>query len=248
MAQRAVQKDAKGRPPDRRYVGQNAVESELLIGRKAGKNRPNYDLLRALHVSDSEPLSHDAVQIESVWVYTLRESQLVQKREGTTEYKLFAESLLPNTETEVAIRLDTDLLIKRASNLGFSEEGVRALQEFPTRCNNRAQSLIESEGTFYEDYGMPTIVKFYSKLGEMLEEVEGEGGFLLNIGWGGGWKTKTVTNPLTLDSDEEYEQIRETFSLGRRNSDTFPKTRRIVLRNNQPWMPMGWVSLVPIRR
>ncbi len=248
MAQRAVQKDDKGKLPDRRYVGQIAVENKLLIGRKAGKNRPNYDLLRALHVSDSEPFSPDAVQIELVWVYTLRGNQLVQKREGTTEYKLFTESLLPNTETEMVIRLDTDLLTKRASDMGFSKEGVRAVQEFPTRCNNRAQSLIESEGIFYKDYGLPTIVKFYSELGEMLEDVEGEGGFLLNVGWGGGWETKTVTNPLTLDLDKEYEQIRQTFNLGRRNSDIFPKTRRIVLRNNQPWRPMGWVSLVPIGR
>ncbi len=250
MAQQAVQRDERGHPHhDRRYVvGQNTVENQLLIGRNAKGNRSNYDLLRAIHVSDSPSLAPETVQIELVWVYTLRGNQLVPKREGNTEYKLFVESLLPNTETEVVIRLDTELLEGRAlKELGFSEQSGHALKEFPTLCNNRAQSLIESEGHFCKDYGLPEMAHFYVELYNKLEEVEAEGGFLLNIGWGGGWETKTVTNPLTDGLDREYEQIRRTFNLGKRDSQEFPKTRRIVFRNNQPWMPLGWVSLTPKR-
>ena len=53
---------------------------------------PNHDLLRALQVSDTEPLEIDALAIEMAWTVTRNQNnELVQKIDGRTEYKNFVE-------------------------------------------------------------------------------------------------------------------------------------------------------------
>jgi len=246
-ARRAVQRDQHGKYPDRRYVARNTLERDLLIGKVPNRaNESNYDLLRALHIGDSEPIDPEQAQIGLAWVHTLRNGQLVQKRAGGEEYKMFLEWLPVGVQTHLTIRLDERLLQgDYPQHLGFAEKQVKALREFADACNKRARSMIEHEGEFYETYGLPAIAKFYQTLGNRLQQIEAQGGFLLNIGWGGGWEMKTVTNPLTVDLDEEYERIRQTYNLGRRGSDVFPKTRRLAYRQSQPFAPLGWVALIP---
>ncbi|GBC92897.1 hypothetical protein HRbin15_01374 [bacterium HR15] len=246
LAQKVVQRDERGRLSPREWVGRETVERELLIGRGRG-NESNRDLLRALHISDSEPIDPDKVQIGLVWVYTLRGNRLEQKRVGNEEYKMFLEWLPTSVETRLTITLDEGLLQGTAkADLGFSNQQKEALHGFIDACNKRASSLIESEQGFYKkDYGLSAIAQFYGRLHQRLNQVETQGGFLLNIGWGGGWKAKTVTNPLTEGLDEEFEQIRRLYKLGKRDTDVFPKTRRVAFRNNQPHAPLGWVALIP---
>ncbi|CUU34972.1 MAG: type III-A CRISPR-associated RAMP protein Csm5 [Armatimonadetes bacterium] len=245
-ARRITQRDDKGRTPDRRYVGRNVLERDLLIGRAPDKaNESNYDLLRALHVGDSEPIDPDRVQIGLIWVHTLRNNQLVQKRVNGEEYKIFAEWLPSGVQAQVAIRLDEQLLTQYSTRLGFNDAQVKAIRDFAAVCNARAKAVMESEQSFYQDYGLPRIAQFYQGLSRQLQSVESKSGFMLNIGWGGGWEVKTVTNPLTEDLDEEYWDIRRTYSLGRRDSNAFPKTRRLAYEGNQPVAPLGWVALYP---
>lgn len=246
-ARHAVQKNQQGKHPDRRYVARNTLERGLLIGKVSNRaNESNYDLLRALHIGDSEPIDPEQAHIGLAWVHTLRNGQLVQKRAGGEEYKMFLEWLPAGVQTHLTIRIDERLLeesYRRA--LGFNDSQVEILYEFANACNERASAIVDHEGRFYEDYGLPTIAKFYQGLDERRQQVETQGGFLLNIGWGGGWEMKTVTNPLTEGLDDEYRKIRQTYNLGHRNSATFPKTRRIAYQGNQPFAPLGWVALVP---
>jgi|YNPMSStandDraft_1061717.scaffolds.fasta_scaffold28743_2 CRISPR-associated protein Csm5 len=246
-ARRAVQKNQQGKPPDRRYVARNTLERDLLIGKVSNRaNESNYDLLRALHIGDSEPMDPEQAHIGLAWVHTLRNSQLVQKRAGGEEYKMFLEWLPTGVQTRLTIRIDERLLEgKYRQDVGFDDNQVQALREFANACNERARAVIEHEGEFYEDYGLPAIAKFYQMLDNQLQQIAKQRGFLLNIGWGGGWEMKTVTNPLTENLDEEYERIRQTYNLGRRGSDEFPKTRRVAYQGNQPFAPPGWVALVP---
>jgi CRISPR-associated protein Csm5 len=209
-------------------------------------NESNYDLLRALHVSDSEPVDAKQVQIGLTWVHTLRNNQLVPKRVGQEEYKMFVEWLRVGAQTRLTIRIDERLLEgKYRQDIGFRDDQVNALREFAVACNERAAALMEHEAAFYEDHGLPAIARFYQTLLDRLQQVERVGGFVLNIGWGGGWETKTVTNPLTEGLDEEYERIRQTYNLGRRGADVFPKTRRVAYQGDQPFAPLGWIALIP---
>jgi len=246
-ARRAVQRNQQGQPPDRRYVARNTLERDLLMGKVPNRaNESNYDLLRALHVSDSEPVDAKQVQIGLTWVHTLRNNQLVPKRVGQEEYKMFVEWLRVGAQTRLTIRIDERLLQgDYLQQLGFGKAQVETLRDFTVACNERATALMEHEAAFYEDYDLPAIARFYQTLLKRLQQVEAQRGFVLNIGWGGGWETKTVTNPLTEGLDEEYERIRQTYNLGRRDSEEFPKTRRLAYRDNQPFAPLGWVALIP---
>jgi CRISPR-associated protein Csm5 len=242
---RILERDERGRLAPRERVGQKTVE-RLLLGRHTGRNDSNYDLLRALHISDSEPIDPEKAQIGLAWVHTLRNGQLVQKQVGQEEYKMFLEWLPVGVQTRLTLRLDERLLEGAyPKQLGFRDNQIEVLRGFVAACNGRASMMIDHEGGFYEDYGLPAIAKFYQMLNQRLQQIEEQGGFLLNIGWGGGWETKTVTNPLTVDLDEEYERIRRTYNLGRRDSEEFPKTRRLAYRDNQPFAPLGWVALIP---
>lgn len=246
LAEKAVQCDEHGKLPSREWVGREVLERKLLIGRCRGGNESNYDLLRALHVADSEPLAPEQVEIGLAWVYTLSGNRLVQKRAGNEEYKMFLEWLPTGIQTRLTITLDKGLLQGHAkADLGFRNEQVDAMRQFKDACNERADSLIESERRFYEKYELDTIARFYQELQNRLSQIEAQGGFMLNIGWGGGWETKTVTNPLTEDLDEEFKRICQIYRLGKQNADVFPKTRRVAFRNNQPYAPLGWVALIP---
>ncbi|MFQ3610514.1 MAG: type III-A CRISPR-associated RAMP protein Csm5 [Fimbriimonadales bacterium] len=241
-------KQSNNKPSDRRYVARNTIERELLVGKTTDRaNESNYDLLRALHVSDTEPIESDHLQIGLIWVYTLRNGQLVQKRQGGEEYKIFAEWLLTKVQTRLSVQIDTILLRKNYSQaLGFKQHQIQVIRDWTALCNKRSRAIAEHEAEFYEDFGLPTIARFYTNLLSRLDSLEAQGGAILNIGWGGGWEMKTVTNPLTEGLDDEYEQIRQTFRLGRQNADIFPKTRRVAFQNNQPHTPLGWVALIPV--
>lgn len=236
-----------GKPHDRRYVARNTIERDLLIGKATGKaNESNYDLLRALHVSDAEPIESDHLQIGLIWVYTLRNGQLVQKRQGSEEYKIFAEWLPAKVQTRLSIQIDETLLREKyARTLGFKEEQIEVIRDWISLCNSRSKQIMEYEARFYENYALPDVARFYQSLLKRLESLEQQGGALLNIGWGGGWEMKTVTNPLTEGLDDHYEDIRDVFKLGHLESDIFPKTRRVAFHNNQPHAPLGWVALIP---
>jgi len=246
-ARHAVQKNQRGKPPDRRYVARNTLERDLLIGKVSNRaNESNYDLLRALHIGDSEPIDPEQAHIGLAWVHTLRNGQLVQKRAGGEEYKMFLEWLPARVQTRLTIRIDKQLLEgKYRQDIGFNDNQVQALRKFADACNERASEIIRLESKFYEKSGLPAVGKFYQTLKERLQQVKANGGFLVNIGWGGGWEMKTVTNSLTEGLDDEYWKIRQTYNLGHRNSATFPKTRRLAYRDDQPFAPLGWVALVP---
>jgi CRISPR type III-A-associated RAMP protein Csm5 len=255
-ARQMTQRDQRsGRTHDKRYVARRVLEKPLLTGDKSPrKNKPgadldpNYDLLRALHIADSEPIDPARVEVGLVWVYTIRGRSLAQKVEGGGEYKMFAEWLPAGVQTTIEITLDEHLLrdsVRR--DLGFSENDGHLVHEFAAHCNMRSKTLIESERDFYQEYQLQPLEQFCKALEKHLEQVESQGGFLLNIGWGGGWETKTVLNPLTEDLDQEYNQIRQTYRLGRRNAP-FPKTRRVAFQQNQPYAPLGWIMLTPLEK
>lgn len=74
---------------------------------------------------------------------------------------------------------------------GFNEQQLVMLKP----KNERASSLIESEGAFYEEYNLAVARQFYRQLNTRLQQAERAGGFLLNIGWGGGWEDENRAQP-----------------------------------------------------
>lgn len=251
LARQTLQRDRNNRLPDRRYVARRVLEKELLVGKNARIRHdvdPNHDLLRALHVADSDPVAPEQVEIGLVWTYTIRNNALVQKRAGGEEYKMFAEWLPEGVQSTLTITIDQHLLSGSVrSQLGFKEDKAALITAFARHCNERTRLLIESEREFYDHYALNALKEFYEGLEKRLGSITQAGGLVLNIGWGGGWEMKTVLNPLTDGLDDEYDQIRHAYQLGRRNSE-FPKTRRVAFRDGEPYAPLGWIALTPLRQ
>ncbi|MGC8785143.1 MAG: type III-A CRISPR-associated RAMP protein Csm5 [Armatimonadota bacterium] len=233
----------------REWLGQ-PIERKLL-----GKD-PNHDLLRAVQVTDSEPVGLEQMEVGLVWTYTLRNGQLVPKREQEGEYKAFAEWLKAGTGLHTAIRIDDTLFSPQANaELGFKDAKAKAVRELHEVCNQYADALIRRQLEFARKYQMPVLRGFYARLHERRQALKGRA-FLLNLGWGGGWEAKTVgdiVQELLRDEDyDDFADLRERFKLGQdpqtRKVDVrspFPHTRLIAYRNGAPAYPLGWVLLEP---
>lgn len=216
------------------------------IERKALGKSPNHDLLRAVQVFDTQPVDLSNLRVALTWTYTLQGGQLKEKREGNSEFKIFAECFKHGTEMVSTIRIDEALFGREVKKqLNFQDRQVQSIRQLAKTCNHFATGLIDSECEFYEDYGLKHLQGYCDYLMNVRESLP-EGAFLLNIGWGGGWEPKTIGVHEFLEEDD-FRNLRSRYSLGRQNSDIFPKTRRVVYVQGVPRFPLGWVSLEPIR-
>jgi len=228
----------------REWLGQHV--EHMVLG-----HNPNHDLMRAIQVSDTAPVSLDRLAVGLVWTYTLRGNQLVEKREQDGDYKALVEWLTPDTTLRLALRLD-DFLFTEAANRELRFRGARAqaVQQLAHTCNAYARTIIMAEREFYTTYGPDSLRDLYAELEAMLSALP-DGAFLLNIGWGGGWEVKTIGDLLrkVLGADG-FRQLRQRYRLGvapRTGQITpnapFPKTRRIAYEGGAARWALGWVKM-----
>lgn len=226
------------------------------IERKVLGKDPNHDLMRAVQVGDSESVSLEQMEVGLVWTYTLRNGQLVPKKEPEGDYKAFAEWLKEGMALQVVIRLDETLFSEQANEvLQFRGAKEQAVRQLPQICNEYARALLRRQKEFAQKYQMPVLRDFYAELEQKLQKLP-QGAFLLNIGWGGGWEAKTVGDIvqelLHDDQFDDFADLRERYKLGadprthKIDPDApFPHTRLIAYRNGSPAYPLGWVLLAP---
>lgn len=215
---------------------------------------PNHDLMRALQVSDSKPLSRDLLTIGLIWTYTLRSNRLVEKQDNQGDYRTFAEWVNPNARTATAIRTD-EYLFTDSANKGLKFRGAKeqAIRNLAQTCNDYYRSVIRTEKEFYADHSLYALEDFYADLEDVLEGLP-QGAFMLNIGWGGGWEFKTLGNLIKLLlSKPAFNQLRQRFKLGEdprtreiHLNAPFPHTRHIAYDQGAPMWAMGWVVLDPL--
>lgn len=223
----------------RQWLGQ-PIERAVL-----GHN-PNHDLMRAVQVVDSRPVAIEHLAVGVVWTYTLRGDRLVEKREPRGDYKSFVEWFLPGTTLRLDIRLDDFLLEDAAKKeLQFRDAQEQAVRRLARTCNAHAQARMASEKDFFAAHGPAVVHDFYQELEATLSALP-EGAFLLNTGWGGGWKVKTLGDLLCAALGQAgFQKLRQQHRLGRNPEAPFPKTRRLAYEGGAAQWPMGWVQLSP---
>lgn len=244
--------ELRGNP--RRATPAKPIEQKVL-----GRN-PNRDLLRALQVSDTTAIDLSALEIGTAWTVTLNSNgQLVQKIDKNQEYKIFIEQIQRRQRLTFSVKIDEWLLKEPASaQLGFDSSQGDVLRNIAGVCHWVIGDLIQREREFFKDYDLSEIANFYDQLHHLNGNLP-PGTFLLQIGWGTGYDSKTVAPLFTYDeSDPEAAQellddLRERFRLGESRSQprtydwrAFPKTRRILYRGQNPIAPLGWVKISPI--
>lgn len=239
-----------------RRLGQSREWLAQPLEREVLGHDPNHDLMCAIQVSDTVPVSLERLAVSLVWTYTLRSNRLVEKREQDGEYKAFVEWLTPDTVLGLDIRVD-DFLFTASANrdLRFRGEKEEVVRQLAQTCNAYARGIIVAQKVFYAEHELNVLRDVYSDLEATLEGLP-DGAFLLNIGWGSGWEVKTVGDLLQAAlGTAGFKQLRQRYHLGEDPRThqiypnvPFPHTRRIAYESGVPTWPMGWVKLVPARR
>ncbi len=218
---------------------------------------PNHDILRALQVSDTVPLASDAFEIGTAWTVTLdQDNKLVQKIDDGKEYKNYVQQIQAGQNLTFTLKID-ELLLRELekTRLHFSDLQEETLRNIVKVCRLEADALMQSEREFFEYYELPNIPEVYDKLIDENADPP-EGTFFLQIGWGTGYHANTVNAIFTDDKDAPEElllDLRNRFRLGESRSRRghydkreFPKTRRILYREQNPIEPLGWVKISPL--
>ena len=194
---------------------------------------PNHDLLRALRISDSEPLpSAEQIVVMPSTTYSLRDGIL----KPNTRLRIFVEALPIGTSMEGRWIIDKLLISDEVAKVLGLDQRRDWLKHTAEYCRHFAAKLIEGEIQFYA--GQPSIRRFYHQLTQRLDAME-DNAFLAQIAWGTGWKAKTLGIALGPDL---LQEIRRRFRLGKRGM-IFPKTRRLVGDVQNALLPFGWVSV-----
>jgi len=214
---------------------------------------PHHDILRSLHISDTELIEIENLHISMAKVLTTTSPSThgwkqFPRRAGSLDRAtpIFLEALKRGVVLEGVLKIDKSLLYGGGgsipSELGFTEK-QGFIEDFASISREHALSIIDYEIGFYGRYNTPreldTIKGWYRGLREDIEKMD-ENDFPLQLGWGAGWRSMTVSR--FLEQEGVASEIRKKFKLGKPHIE-FPKTRRLLLVDGKPTFPLGWVKL-----
>jgi len=197
---------------------------------------PNHDLLRALQVSDSTADDQRQLQLLNVAVAT---------RETASGAPIELEAIRKDVTFTMRLTLDGYLLQEAIrKKLNFDEDMSTFLKHLPDVVKEftRRRLLADSKrprGPRWRNQ-IQGIKHTYAALAE--------NEFLLQLGWGGGWDSKTLGDHLTKD-EALFSALDRTYRLTRRGEvgDRFPKSRRVIVRREDPREPLGTLGWIKVK-
>lgn len=207
---------------------------KALLGRD-----PNRDVLRAIQVGDSSPVSTAAL--------TLQRVQMVP------QLNIDVEAIQRGARLTATLRIDTWLL-QQSGQRGL--EWTEQVTKYTRRITEVAQYIairrLHHEWQYHANRKDNAAATFY---GRLFEEANSDAWpkdeFLLQIGFATGWRAKTVLGGLAND-DPLLEQIVHDFNLDRGGGKQsrgytrgrpFPKARHLAWVGDKPALPMGWLRV-----
>jgi CRISPR-associated protein Csm5 len=206
-------------------------------------DRSTSDKMRVVSVADSSHGSRETFK-----VYMMRVAKLIAK--GPSNYALgwksdapgFAEMAAPGTTFEGIWRENAFLNGEEVRktlrwNSPVTREGLFEA------ANLYAEKQLDLHAQYAAWTGLEGLAASVAELQQKLAIARNEGRCLLDIGWGGGFVSKSSAIGLP---DEEYRRVLGALPYYERAIKTgmpFPKTRRIVFLKNKPATLPGWVEL-----
>lgn len=223
---------------DYRYAAQ-AIERQILNveGVRRG-DVPNHDLLRALQISDSSADIDKKILLLNVQVMAGSKPGSPVELEAISHGVTFTATL-----TLDGFLRQPDV----AQELGWQDDQLTWLDNVPRVVNYFTKLRVADEVERWKNVKAP-IRSFYSSLVKTFLSLDNKSEFLLQLGWGGGWDSKTLGDHLTRDPNAFYEVVKKfERQMDRQRSfqrgDRYPKSRRLVVRNEQPVSPLGWIKV-----
>lgn len=202
------------------------VERELL-----GRD-PNHDLLRGLHVSDSAAVPAERLLLLHAQVFGRRAAGAPIDLECVRGDTVFTATLT------IDDYLFDDPQAQRELRFGSRREWLAAL---PALAQVQTEARLKQEAAFYQARARSKAAGFYRQLTALTRQMPA-GAFLLQVGWGGGWDSKTLGYLVT---DGERDSLAGRYRLRRGGSGPFPGSRRAIARGSgeqaEPQAPLGWL-------
>lgn len=237
----ALEKAVTGGPKN----ADDAIEQEVFLGAPRLQRRINKtvrDVLRVLRISDSAPLAVTP-DLLAVRIYRSRSAQGL----------IALEAVPAGVEFRATLQIERYPFESQAARsiLDFGD-WQRRLQpdELAAACRRRAARLIDGEQEYFtRQTDAVELTRFYANLRAHLERMDAHT-FLLPIGWGAGWRSKTLDDRLRQGVEHERafvkmvqrHNLKKHKSAGFRCGDAFPETRKVIMRGALPWRPLGWVE------
>ncbi len=231
-------------------VGKSRSRAAQPIEREVFGSDPNHDLLRALQVGDSGPVSQEQLELVRVNVFPTAQQTQYGRSQGLD---VDVEALRRGTVLTAAIKVDGTLFGDETpfgqqveAELHFGRR-QRWLTNLPKWAKQIAGPRIADEIEFFaaKDEG-DAAAGFYRRLAVTWEALA-ENEFMVQVGWGTGWESKTFGKMLQGDP-EAFERLVREYRLSpqdrrRKVGQRFPKSRKLVRRGDRPSEPLGWIKV-----
>ena len=196
---------------------------------------PNHNSMRLLMINDVY-FSQNAVEVSEVKILSL------SNKEATSfnykNFSLYPEHLKIGAKGNFTIKIDKFLFENEQAKkqLKFPKLTIENIAEL---INAQSKRHLEKEIAFFKKCGkdsLKNVIEFNESLLANIPKSNTE--FVLRLAWGSGWKGMTGDY-----LDENWlKAFKEKFRLGKREFPIFPKTRRILFRDNKPMFTLGWIK------
>ncbi|GIV63111.1 MAG: hypothetical protein KatS3mg045_0450 [Bellilinea sp.] len=222
-------------------LGRNPKFAAQELERSLLGANPNHDLLRALQVSDSQPLGADSLMVVNARVIN---------RSGALGSPIEMEAIRPDVTFDLTIKVDTALFSDWAKGKQLRFTAENALRALPQLVNKRALEQVRREKAWFENIASAgRVTSFYD---QVLKSQLQPNQMLLCLGWGTGWESKTFGAQMFSDPNTREALLRQfRMARGRRRpGDPFPLSRRVAVSfhrgsngkvQESPALPLGWV-------
>ena len=219
-------------------------KSFSLSSEEAILGKPNYSLLKVLHVEDSGFLSPSSISVEVSkvvsktgdgfkWKQLGRDGRNTDNPQNATP--IFFEALKSGTKAKGGIKIDEFLLSDEIA-VALKFRDTRLLKELAKTCNAFAYHHLKKEWNFFKSIGLKEIQDEIERIRKIsLTDDE----FLLHFAWGSGYEAKALGN---IIDKSLFSEIRNEWNLGKKGME-FPKTRKVVFEDGKPKTVTGWVKL-----
>ena len=219
-----------------------------------GEN-PQENIMRSLHISDgyfeTDHLRLGDVRTANVCGDTIQWKNLRRRNNQENWRKAkgtFIEALGEGAKAEIVFSWDEFLLSETSwwpVSSGKNQKHLPAknFQDLKTRLNSHALRISSHEKDFFEKYKCPLAVEFYRDLEKKINGGTDDSAWL-RVGWGSGWTGMTGLTESFFLLDEQLKKDIYKFNH-KKSEDIYPKTRRLLVQNNSPCLPLAWVKIYP---
>lgn len=205
--------------------------------RDRGVQFANRDLNRLIRVSDFLPTGDVPVAFVNMSAHRLGEAP---PRQRNAPIPIWCEAIEPGATFKGVLTVEIDSPLWNAMSDVQRQQVERPFQTW----SEAGRHLLEIELKAWERG--PTAIR--ESVMRFFQDALGRKEIVVNLGWGGGWRSKTLADRL---SAPHLRAIAEQYGLtrwkGRDFPDRFPVTRKVAYTAAGP-KPPGWVRVLRRRR